>query len=159
MHSTVVPNLLGLTITAHIPLACSTYPYSAKCRPLYTVCETSPSYVFICHLQLSIILALRLKFMETPEDRAISAVALSTLDLERSSLRDNSDPLTPSSLPAHARDREYVPPDGGYGWVCVASVFMINAHTWGLNFVSSHWSYLSIGSIRSLVVSTVSQSC
>ncbi|MCJ1406895.1 hypothetical protein MMC19_000965 [Ptychographa xylographoides] len=26
-----------------------------------------------------------------------------------------------------------VPPDGGYGWVCVAAVFMVNAHTWGLN--------------------------
>ncbi|KAL4874336.1 major facilitator superfamily domain-containing protein [Aspergillus karnatakaensis] len=28
------------------------------------------------------------------------------------------------------------PPDGGYGWVCVASVFWINAHTWGINSVS-----------------------
>ena len=28
-----------------------------------------------------------------------------------------------------------VPPDGGYGWVCVACVFMVNAHTWGLNSV------------------------
>jgi hypothetical protein len=24
-----------------------------------------------------------------------------------------------------------VPPDGGYGWVCVACVFVINGHTWG----------------------------
>jgi len=30
-----------------------------------------------------------------------------------------------------------VPPDGGYGWICVASVFIINFHTWGLNSVSS----------------------
>jgi hypothetical protein len=28
------------------------------------------------------------------------------------------------------------PPDGGYGWVCVACVFLINAHTWGVNSVS-----------------------
>jgi hypothetical protein len=28
-----------------------------------------------------------------------------------------------------------VPPDGGYGWVCVACVFLINAHTWGVNSV------------------------
>ncbi|KAF2145556.1 uncharacterized protein K452DRAFT_220828 [Aplosporella prunicola CBS 121167] len=26
-----------------------------------------------------------------------------------------------------------VPPNGGYGWVCTAAVFWINAHTWGLN--------------------------
>ncbi|KAJ5544518.1 hypothetical protein N7535_007083 [Penicillium sp. DV-2018c] len=24
-------------------------------------------------------------------------------------------------------------PEGGYGWVCVVSVFLINAHTWGIN--------------------------
>ena len=27
------------------------------------------------------------------------------------------------------------PPNGGYGWVCVAAVFIVNAHTWGLNSV------------------------
>ena len=37
---------------------------------------------------------------------------------------------------AHVKDREYVPPNGGYGWVCVLCVFLINAHTWGINFVS-----------------------
>lgn len=26
-----------------------------------------------------------------------------------------------------------VPPDGGYGWVCTACCFLINAHTWGIN--------------------------
>ena len=31
--------------------------------------------------------------------------------------------------------REDVPPDGGYGWVCCACVFLINAHTWGVNSV------------------------
>lgn len=29
-----------------------------------------------------------------------------------------------------------VPPDGGYGWVCVTCLFLINAHTWGVNSVS-----------------------
>lgn len=33
--------------------------------------------------------------------------------------------------------QEDVPPDGGYGWVCTACVFLINAHTWGVNSVSS----------------------
>lgn len=34
-----------------------------------------------------------------------------------------------------------VPPDGGYGWVCVACNFFINGHTWGVN--SSYAIYLS----------------
>lgn len=33
------------------------------------------------------------------------------------------------------KPNEDVPPDGGYGWVCVACVFWINAHTWGVNSV------------------------
>jgi hypothetical protein len=32
---------------------------------------------------------------------------------------------------------EDVPPDGGYGWVCVGCCALINAHTWGVNSVSS----------------------
>ena len=28
-------------------------------------------------------------------------------------------------------------PNGGYGWVCTLSVFIINAHTWGINAVST----------------------
>jgi len=32
---------------------------------------------------------------------------------------------------------EDVPPDGGYGWVCTGCNFFINAHTWGINSVSS----------------------
>lgn len=28
------------------------------------------------------------------------------------------------------------PPDGGYGWVCVASVFINNGFTWGVSAVS-----------------------
>ncbi|OAL36349.1 hypothetical protein AYO20_04245 [Fonsecaea nubica] len=35
--------------------------------------------------------------------------------------------------PQDAVPIEDVPPNGGYGWVCTACVFLINAHTWGLN--------------------------
>lgn len=34
--------------------------------------------------------------------------------------------------------QEDIPPDGGYGWVVTACVFIINAHTWGINSVSYH---------------------
>lgn len=46
-----------------------------------------------------------------------------------------------SQVPAEVDpDEKYnrdVPPEGGYGWVCVACVFWINAHTWGINSVSA----------------------
>ena len=31
---------------------------------------------------------------------------------------------------------ESTPPDGGYGWICVAACFIINGFTWGLVSVS-----------------------
>ncbi|KAJ6084028.1 hypothetical protein N7486_010828 [Penicillium sp. IBT 16267x] len=49
-----------------------------------------------------------------------------------------------SFTPQPDPDEKYkhdVPPDGGYGWVCVACVFWINAHTWGIN--SSYGVFLS----------------
>lgn len=85
--------------------------------------------------------------------RAHLARAQTTMDIELSSpssrssvefLRNNDQPS-----PAHARDREYVPPNGGYGWVCVVCVFLINAHTWGINFVSWPLSIIS-GSNRTV---------
>jgi hypothetical protein len=47
--------------------------------------------------------------------------------------------IPPQVEPQTDPDEKYkrdVPPDGGYGWVCVACVFWINAHTWGINSVS-----------------------
>ena len=73
--------------------------------------------------------------------RAHLARAQTTMDMELSSpapksgaqlLRIQDQP----SPAAHVKDRDYVPPNGGYGWVCVVCVFLINAHTWGINFVS-----------------------
>ena len=36
-----------------------------------------------------------------------------------------------------AKKPEDIPPDGGYGWVCVVCACLINANTWGVNSVSS----------------------
>ncbi|KAI9722272.1 MAG: hypothetical protein M1812_001744 [Candelaria pacifica] len=36
-------------------------------------------------------------------------------------------------VPIPTTETSDVPPDGGYGWVCVACACAINAHTWGLN--------------------------
>ncbi|KAL3422595.1 major facilitator superfamily transporter [Phlyctema vagabunda] len=33
----------------------------------------------------------------------------------------------------NATEVEDIPPNGGYGWVCVLCVFLINTHTWGIN--------------------------
>ncbi|OJI86767.1 hypothetical protein ASPTUDRAFT_493041 [Aspergillus tubingensis CBS 134.48] len=42
---------------------------------------------------------------------------------------------------AETKYEQDIVPDGGYGWVCVACVFWINAHTWGIN--SSYGVFLS----------------
>ena len=36
----------------------------------------------------------------------------------------------------HTTNAEHTPPDGGYGWVCVAACFTINCFTWGTVSVS-----------------------
>lgn len=74
--------------------------------------------------------------MEPYGTQARLARAQQTMNLELSSPRNGLNYLMnhDQPTPTHVKDREYVPPDGGYGWVCVACVFLVNAHTWGLNF-------------------------
>lgn len=55
-------------------------------------------------------------------------------DLDRESAKQEQK-LHPQTEPDEKYERD-MPPDGGYGWVCVACVFFINAHTWGINSVS-----------------------
>ena len=56
----------------------------------------------------------------------------------RGNLIDSKMTVAPAG-PEHTVHRQDdhidIPPDGGYGWICVAAVFLINAHTWGVNSV------------------------
>lgn len=76
---------------------------------------------------------------------------MTTLDV--SPLDSDYEPSEPSGICSdidcgHNEDAATVPeqtpqplPEGGYGWVCVASGFLINAHTWGVNSVWLHTTY------------------
>ncbi|TVY13001.1 putative transporter MCH2 [Lachnellula arida] len=48
-------------------------------------------------------------------------------------LSSESEKTIRNDAPGEIQQKEDLPPDGGYGWVCVACTFLINAHTWGLN--------------------------
>ena len=53
------------------------------------------------------------------------------------SIRPNKDQSQEVEKARQSDDPELdIPPDGGYGWLCVACIFLVNAHTWGLNSVS-----------------------
>ena len=43
---------------------------------------------------------------------------------------------------------KYVPPNGGYGWVVVATGFFINMHTWGINSVSLLGGFRKLADLR-----------
>lgn len=54
--------------------------------------------------------------------------------------RAHSEKTLTSQDPEHAGELQNhrgaeKPIDGGYGWVCVGAVFLVNFHTWGLNSV------------------------
>ena len=78
--------------------------------------------------------------MEISRNRAVAGTGQDGISSDNPSDGEYSDPSMHRRrlVPVQVRSQEYVPPDGGYGWVCVGCVLLINAHTWGLNFVSSH---------------------
>ena len=57
------------------------------------------------------------------------------------SIPANQDRNATLSTPVEKPGQSDEIPDGGYGWVCTACVFFINAHTWGIN--SSYGVFLS----------------
>ncbi len=61
---------------------------------------------------------------------------MSTVELTSQPARANPIAIqVEDETPHHASEREDISPNGGYGWVCVECVLMINAHTWGINSV------------------------
>jgi hypothetical protein len=54
----------------------------------------------------------------------------------------------PSSIEALSLQPADEFPEGGYGWVCVVSIFLINAHTWGINGVCHFQKCLLKGFLR-----------
>lgn len=77
--------------------------------------------------------------LEGAEDKVYEADGLATgrdasFDPEKSDEADGRD----HTHEAEAKPVD-IPPDGGYGWVCVACLFVMNAHTWGVNSVGSEF--------------------
>jgi hypothetical protein len=57
-------------------------------------------------------------------------------DSEKSVVLDDPERTPdPERTSEETKTEDDVPPDGGYGWVCTACCFLINAHTWGVNSV------------------------
>ncbi|KAM6533687.1 hypothetical protein FALCPG4_006652 [Fusarium falciforme] len=53
--------------------------------------------------------------------------------LSSTELEEMSCPMDRCYPDIHHQEDPEAPPEGGYGWVCVAATFLINAHTWGIN--------------------------
>lgn len=67
---------------------------------------------------------------EIPRKRSVSTAAIRSHDEAMPQEGPIGEPLY------NVVSVEDIPPNGGYGWICTACVFMINAHTWGTNAVS-----------------------
>lgn len=51
--------------------------------------------------------------------------------IPRAQPQDNEGPCEPDPTP----NGSDISIEVGYGWVCVAGTFLLNAHTWGINSV------------------------
>ena len=71
-----------------------------------------------------------------PVDRSADGSTLTGGDGPTPTRQDGIDnAASDDEIPSPTREEPPPPPDGGYGWVCTACAFTINAHTWGINAV------------------------
>jgi hypothetical protein len=54
----------------------------------------------------------------------------------------NQQPATTTLCDINEAHDDENPPDGGYGWVCVAACFTLNCFTWGAVSASQHHPYI-----------------
>lgn len=71
--------------------------------------------------------------MSSQEGSAAPSPAQSRPISDRGRAKDGAVAAAAAATTAHPQQDQ--PPNGGYGWVCVACCFLINAHTWGINSV------------------------
>jgi hypothetical protein len=74
-----------------------------------------------------------LEKLEGIDPEGDSAIGVENMSTKSETIVPSPDPESPVAT----QNKPDVPPDGGYGWVCVACVFLINGHTWGVNSVST----------------------
>ncbi|KAF7193318.1 putative transporter MCH2 [Pseudocercospora fuligena] len=69
----------------------------------------------------------------TEPARAATTSSASNEHLQDDVASEDIEMATLTGTETNVAMREDVPPDGGYGWVCTACFWLINAHTWGVN--------------------------
>lgn len=71
-----------------------------------------------------------------PEDQlAVSAYDDGISVIASQTQRRLSNVDVAAAVPTSAEEVDEAIPDGGYGWVCLVAVMLINANTWGVNSV------------------------
>jgi hypothetical protein len=78
--------------------------------------------------------------MPRQADLAVETGEVGTETFEMESPHGNIDEPSTDNM-ANIATVEPIPPNGGYGWVCAFAVFLINAHTWGINAASLPYSF------------------
>ena len=75
------------------------------------------------------------RFLKASLSKSINVMSCDAETVNRSLELKSDEKQTDTLSSGDSNEVEEPPPDGGYGWVCVASVFIVNGFTWGVNAV------------------------